>query len=451
MDNTISNNKINSPFGGLGGFQTARSDEAQELIGRPPSWLILWGNTLYLGLLLLLLFVGWFVQYPDLVKANLRVLATNAPKPVLARSDGLLEKLFVKDGQSVQKGQRLAFLESTGNHNEVLALGQVADSLVILSGQSNIGAMYEMDVPSFFQLGEVQKSYQTFQDAFVRSRALVAGGAYAQKRAALQNDLQQLKNLESNLDNQAINYQSDLELADADIAMQRKLYRDRVIPDVEMRQAQSKYLGKKQTYDQAKTSLNNNQMSQNQKRQEILELNKTTAEQTNGLLQAINTLKSDIESWKQRYVVVAPVAGKVSFLAQLQENQSVKMGQELFYILSGNALSGNALSGNGGYYGEMQVGQYNFGKVKAGQEVLVKFPSYPFQEFGIVAGRIESVAEMSKDTAYVVRVSFLKGLVTSSQKTIPFRNGLTASGEIVTENLNLIERLFYEIRRVMKR
>jgi multidrug resistance efflux pump len=422
-------------------LQTARSEEAQELIGRAPSWLILWGNTLYLGLLLLLVFVGWFVQYPDLVKANLRVVATNAPKPVLARSDGLLEKLFVKDGQNVQKGQRLAFLESTGNHNEVLALGQVVDSLVVLSGQSNIGAMYEMDVPSFFQLGEVQKSYQTFQDAFVRSRALVSGGAFAQKRAALNNDLQQLQALENNLDNQAINYQSDLELADADITMQRKLYRDKVIPDVEMRQAQSKYLGKKQTYDQAKTSLNNNQMSQNQKRQEILELNKTTAEQTNGLLQAINTLKSDIEAWKQRYVAIAPAVGKVSFLTQLQENKPIKTGQELFYILAGG----------GGFYGEMQVGQYNFGKVKAGQEVLVKFPSYPFQEFGIVAGRIETVAEMSKDTAYIVRVSFPKGLVTSSQKTIPFRNGLMASGEIVTENLNLIERLFYELRRVIKR
>ncbi len=418
-----------------------------EILSRPPSWLIRWGITVFFGVLVVLLAVGWFVQYPDLVKANLRILATNAPKPVLARSDGLLEKLFVSNGQSVQKGQQLAFLESAANHNEVLALSQVVDSLVVLSSRANVVAMYEMDVPAFFQLGEIQKSYQTFQDAFVRSRALVTGGTFAQKRAALQNDLQQLQSLADNLDNQAINYQSDLELADADIVMQRKLHRDRVIPDVEMRQAQSKYLGKKQTYDQARTSLNNNVMSQNQKRQEILELNKTTTEQTNTLLQAINTLKSDIESWKQRYVTVAPVAGKVSFLAQLQENQSVKTGQELFYILSDNALSDNALSGGGGFYGEMQVGPYNFGKVKAGQEVLVKFPSYPFQEFGIVAGRIEAVSEMSKDTAFVVRVSFPKGLMTSSQKTIPFRNGLTASGEIVTENLNLIERLFYELRR----
>ncbi len=442
-NNDIFTEKPHTVFNSSSGGRGAAVD---EILSRPPSWLIRWGITVFFGVLVVLLAVGWFVQYPDLVKANLRILATNAPKPVLARSDGLLEKLFVSDGQSVQKGQQLAFLESTANHNEVLALSQVVDSLVALSSRANVGAMYEMDVPAFFQLGEVQKSYQTFQDAFVRSRALVTGGAFAQKRAALQNDLQQLQSLADNLDNQAINYQSDLELADADIVMQRKLHRDRVIPDVEMRQAQSKYLGKKQTYDQAKTSLNNNQISQNQKRQEILELNKTTTEQTNTLLQAINTLKSDIESWKQRYVTVAPVAGKVSFLAQLQDNQSVKIGQELFYILSGNALSGD-----GGFYGEMQVGPYNFGKVKTGQEVLVKFPSYPFQEFGIVAGRIEAVSEMSKDTAFVVRVSFPKGLVTSSQKQIPFRNGLTASGEIVTENLNLIERLFYEIRKTIKR
>jgi multidrug resistance efflux pump len=418
-----------------------RSTAVDEILSQPPSWLVRWGITVFFGVLMVLLAVGWFVQYPDLVKANLRVVATNSPKPIMARSDGLLEKLFVTDGQTVQKGQQLAFLESTANHNEVLALSQVVDTLVVFSGRADIGAMYALDVPTFFQLGEIQKSYQTFQDAFVRSRALVDGGAFAQKRAALHNDLQQLQALADNLDNQAINYQSDLELADADIVMQRKLYHDKVIPDVEMRQAQSKYLGKKQTYDQAKTSLNNNQMSQNQKRQEILEFDKTTTEQTNGLLQAINTLKSDIESWKQRYVAIAPVAGKVSFLAQLQENQPIKTGQELFYILSDA----------GGYYGEMQVGQYNFGKVKAGQEVLVKFPSYPFQEFGIVAGRIEAVAEMPKDTAYVVRVRFPKGLVTSSQKVIPFRNGLTASGEIVTENLNLIERLFYELRRVWKR
>ncbi|MCP1383888.1 hypothetical protein [Runella salmonicolor] len=46
---------------------------------------------------------------------------------------------------------------------------------------------------------------------------------------------------------------------------------------------------------------------------------------------------------------------------------------------------------------------------------------------------------------------FPKGVVTSSQKNIPFRNGMTATGEIVTEDLKLIERLFYDLRKVLRR
>ena len=36
-------------------------------------------------------------------------------------------------------------------------------------------------------------------------------------------------------------------------------------------------------------------------------------------------------------------------------------------------------------------------------------------------------------------------------KTVTFRNGLTASGEIVTEDLRLMERFFYQLRAVVKK
>jgi len=41
-----------------------------------------------------------------------------------------------------------------------------------------------------------------------------------------------------------------------------------------------------------------------------------------------------------------------------------------------------------------------------------------------------------------IHVSFPKGLITSSHQQISFRNGVSASGEIVTEDVRLIERLF---------
>jgi multidrug resistance efflux pump len=173
----------------------------------------------------------------------------------------------------------------------------------------------------------------------------------------------------------------------------------------------------------------------------LIELDKTITEQKNNLVQSINSLKSEIEAWKQRYIAIAPMTGKVNFLTNLQENQTLKTGQELLYILPDGS----------GYYGEMMLGQYNFGKVKKGQEVIVKFQSYPFQEFGTVKGRIEHISDIPKDTTYLVKVTFPNGLVTNADKKLPFRNGMTASGEVITENLRLIEKFFYDIRKSMKR
>ena len=243
-------------------------------------------------------------------------------------------------------------------------------------------------------------------------------------------------------ENQIINYQSDLELTEADLRMNRGLNKDnKYVSDAEMRQTQSKFISKKQAYDQSRANLENSQITQNAKKQELLELDKTAAEQLNSFSQTTRTVKSDIEAWKQHYVLTAPQTGKVSFTEALQENTMLKNGKELFYIISQK----------GGFSGEIMLGQYNFGKIKKGQLVMLKFPSYPYEEYGVVERKIESITEMSKDTAFVVHVNFPNGLTTNSGKKLSFRNGMTANAEIVTEDLRLIERIFYNLRKMLKR
>jgi multidrug resistance efflux pump len=418
-----------------------RSSEVDEVLSQPPAWLVSWGITVFFFVLLVLLAVGWFIRYPDLVSGNMQIVGDEFPKSVNAKSDGKLTKLFSKEGDLVQKGQHLAFLESTANPDEVLQLELIIDSLVKCGQHNELAKMYGLQLSFYFQLGELQKSFQTFQDSYVRAKALLKGGAFDLKQAALENDLTQFLILENNLNTQVINHKSDLELSEADLIMNRKLHTEKVIADVEMRRSQSIYIAKKQVFDQAQTNFNNNGVAQNQKRQELLELEKNRTELQNGLLQAINTLKSDIEAWKQRFVAAAPASGKVSFLMPLQEGQTVKTGQELFYVMPQAA----------GFHGEMYVGQYNFGKIQRGQEVIVKLPSYPFQEFGSVEGKITSISALPKDSIYLVKVIFPVGLLTSSKKQLPFKNGMTATGEIITKDLRLVERLFYGFRKMLKR
>lgn len=418
-----------------------RNTQVDEILNQPPSWLVSWGVSVFFFVLIILFGVTWFVEYPDLVGAKLKVISDNAPKSVNAKMEGRLTKLMIKEGDLVQTGEHLAYLESTASIDEVLRLENSINQLIQLSAANNFEGIHHTNIPLFFSLGELQKPYQTFQEALVRSQSSMANGSYLKKKGAVNRDIHTLTNIQQNTRAQLELQEKDLQMAYEEAQSQQRLSDKGFVSKQDARNAQSRYLSKKQAFEQAKGALDNNSMSQNQKQQELIELDKNIIEQKNNLTQSINSLKSDIEAWKQRYIAVAPIAGKVNFLTNLQENQMIKAGQELLYVLPEGT----------GYHGEMLLGQYNFGKVRKDQEVIVKFQSYPFQEFGTVKGQVSYISDIPQDTVYLVRVDFPHGLVTSANKKLPFKNGMTASGEVITENLKLIEKLFYDIRKTMKR
>jgi HlyD family secretion protein len=96
------------------------------------------------------------------------------------------------------------------------------------------------------------------------------------------------------------------------------------------------------------------------------------------------------------------------------------------------------------------VPQHNAGKVKVGQELLVKFAGYPYQEFGSVRGKITSIAEISmSDSIFMARVAFPLGLQTSYNKKLIYKTGMAASAEIITDDTRLLEKLFYQLRKLL--
>ena len=313
--------------------------------------------------------------------------------------------------------------------------------MVELAQTNNVRAIQNEIIPSYFNLGELQKSFQAFQQAYMASNAAATNGVFNKKKANLGNEIGSLRRLKENALSQLQLQEQDLKMASEEAQSQQRLSEKGFVSKLEAKNAVSKYLSKKQAFEQAKGNLENNSISQTQKQQEIFEIEKNVSDQKLALIQSINTLKSEIEAWKQRYIATASTSGKVNYMTNLQENQVIKAGQELLYILPKGS----------GYYGEMMVGQYNFGKIKMGQEVIVKFQSYPFQEFGTVKGQIIHISDVAKDSVYLVKINFPNALKTSSKKELSFKNGMTATGEIVTENLKLMEKFFYDIRKSLKR
>ena len=125
----------------------------------------------------------------------------------------------------------------------------------------------------------------------------------------------------------------------------------------------------------------------------------------------------------------------------MQENQQLQSNQIVCFVNPENAQ----------YYAEIYIPQANFGKVKIGQQVLLKFPSYPFQEYGSIKGTIDFISNITTDSGYLAKIVLPIGLNTNYKKQIQFRDGLIAQGEIITANMRLLERFYYNIIKQINR
>ncbi|WP_276500037.1 hypothetical protein [Terrimonas pollutisoli] len=107
--------------------------------------------------------------------------------------------------------------------------------------------------------------------------------------------------------------------------------------------------------------------------------------------------------------------------------------------------------GNTNYYVEALIQQYIFGKVKKGQQVLLKFPAYTCHEFGTGKGVVELINATPSDSGYLAKVSLQGGLITNYKKQLRYNDKLPVQADIITENLNLLQRVFYNLRKNISR
>lgn len=412
-------------------------NEVVEIISaRPPFW-VRWGIVFFFFFLLVIALVSWFIDYPDIVIANGVLNSINAPKEVIAQSGGKLVKLFVSENQTVAKNEVLGHIESTASHKEVIALSQLIDtSSEKLARTGTVDLTGILSAP-FKNLGELQSAYQVFNQACVSFSNYLQNGFYVKKRSMLTNDMNYLQQLHATLHQQKSLHQQDLYLSDTTFRANEILKEQKVISALEYRNEKSRRIAKEMSLPQITSSIISNESQQNEKKKEIAELDNQIQQQKNVFIQAMNTFKSQVDEWKRKYLLVAPINGVAYFSAFLQENQQLRQGQVVCYINPGDTDN----------YMEILIPQYNFGKVRPGQQVLLKFPAYPYQEFGTVKGVVEFISTTPSDSGYLAKVSLPNGLVTNYKKQLRYNTGLSAQADIITEDMNLLQRLFNNLRK----
>ena len=406
--------------------------QIQEIISHRSPTVVRWGTFFILIIVLIIGIVSWVVRYPDIVISKGILSSINAPKEILAKSDGRLIKIFMHENKQVKEGDVLGYLESTGDHQEILRLSKKLDELSLLLNGNGFIDLKGYTYSQFENLGELQESFQIYIQSLFMFSNYLAKGYYIRKREMLIEDCQYLVRIHESLVKQESILSLDLSLSDSTFRATEQLRNQKVISSVDYRSEKSKLLAKAISIPQISSLIVNNENLQHEKRKEIAELENRIQQQKGIFIQELNSFKSQINKWKSEYLLIAPLAGVVSFATFIQENQQVRAGQLICYINPGNI----------NYYVEVKIPQYNFGKVRVGQSVLLKFAAYPYQEFGTVLGHISAINSMPTDSGFFAKISLPLVLETNYRKLIQYRTGLSVSAEILTQNRRLIRRLF---------
>jgi hypothetical protein len=153
-------------------------------------------------------------------------------------------------------------------------------------------------------------------------------------------------------------------------------------------------------------------------------------------------LKVSILTWRQQYLLISPIKGSVSFFNFWAKNQYVNIGDEVLNIVP---------KSNNQIIGRMLMPIQNSGQVKEGQKVIIRLTAYPYQEYGMIIGQIKNISLLPSQDTYAVEVDLPFPLKTTFDKNVELKSELSGTAEVVTEDLRLLERIFYQIRKIFNK
>ncbi|TCD27798.1 HlyD family efflux transporter periplasmic adaptor subunit [Pedobacter psychrodurus] len=404
------------------------SEEVQEIITAVPSWILRRGISLILGIILSIFCISAFIHYPDVVKTSLKINSLNAPKMVFAKQTGKIIALLVKEGQIVKQNQSLAFMESNGNHSDVIKLRAVLSEI---NNEQNSSGYVETQLPKGLNLGELQGAYQNFYQQYLQFSSAQKDGYYLSKKKYLRSDLTSIGKLKDQIISQREIQEKEYANVKQEFESYKKLYQKGVISTSEYKQQENKYLSGQYPLQQTSTALLNNMADYTSKKKEILDLDHIIQDERAKFVQSLSNMITETNAWINQHIMCAPVDGKVSFAGIVQGNQTVISGQELFMVNPANA----------DFFGEVQIPQYNMGKVKIGQNVLVKMRSFPFEQYGVIRGKLNYISEVAfKDSVFIAKINFNRYENKDSEHKILLKNGMQGDVEIITEESSLLKR-----------
>ena len=471
------------------------SGALQAVLDQPPATLplkLMWG-----GLAFCVAFAAWatFGQIDEVGRARGVLMPKGDVYKIHPIESGKIASVRVKEGQLVKAGQELVELDTEFARQEVERLQQLLTGDKIQLAQMQ--AMIEKHQLQASTRAAIAKADAQAQEAAIvqaKEKAATTQDVLTHLQADIDADrtrLQRLKSLPATVQERVEQLQADVVAHKARLEKIKPLVEQGAISQAqtfgieqEIRDRQSaitkSYLEEgtstKERLFEVEQNLRDRlrTLTQNQGelRQTFTEANRLQAvlaqKQAEG-----NTAQIEAQQQiQQLQVEMTKLKAKIADNGNLLTSAKTKLNQRFLYA----PVDGVVSSFNIRNIGEVvQPGQtlaeiapqaaplvlsatlpnQEAGFVKIGMPVQVKLDAYPYQNYGIVNGKVTSISPDAKQDkqlgpVYQVEVSLNRHSITANQQTINFKAGQTATVEIITRRRHISDILLDPIKQLQK-
>ena len=420
-----------------------RSEEVQEILSKIPHRIIRYGNTVFLLIIILLLFLSWFVKYPDIIVSQGIITTAVPPQKEYSRITANIQHLLVENDDEVVTGEVVAVLENAARYKDVLLLEKVLDTITYDSENF----LFPVDSLPVLFLGDLEIPFAVFENAYIQYQLNKKLQPFDNDELANESTRIQLQAQLMNMLSRKRIQQTELGLKKKELDRNKVLFEKGVIAAQEYEFKQLEYAQNERSFQSMDASISQlrNQLSNTSSSLEGIKINRSreNLQLYKTLIQSFTQLKKAVSDYEQSYILRATTTGRLSFTKYWKVEQQVQQGDLLFTVFPEKYES---------YIATLKTPVINSGKLKRGQKTFLKLQNFPETEFGVLQGKVNSISQVpDADGLYYVQIALSDTLITSYKKEIKLQQESSVIAETVTEDLRLIERFFYQFKEVFSR
>ena len=321
--------------------------------------------------------LSFFIKYPEKIVGNAFIVSENQTNKVLAPNDGTIE-VFIKEGQYVKKGEKLALIVNPANYEHVIELKKMLNRF-------NLDSIY-FSKSTFkynpnFKLGDLGKNYYDFLLALFEYENILKVNLSAQKINNLKKKINRNKKIiaTENYKGKLINKKA--EILNKKYEIDSILFKEDIILKDEMDRSKMEYLSSKEGVNSVISKNQNLNHINSEIIDQISLLKKEKYIQTLSAIFNVKKkffeLKTMVDFWEHNFVVKSPIEGIVEFYyPYLNSDVYVTRNTNLFIILP--TISN--------FYGKGIMSADGYGKIFEKDTVIIKLRDYPYKEYGHIKG-----------------------------------------------------------------